>query len=127
VCPYNVKFSEPAAEPGHAARGPGERPVGAEAAAGPDATHPGTDGPPLTELLATALSEDAWGSFSRGSAIRRAGRAGFARNVCVAVGNRLSGEEEPPSEAVTVFLEAPSEHWKDRGQRGSDSLVSDAR
>jgi epoxyqueuosine reductase QueG len=39
-----------------------------------------------------ALSEERWESFSRGSAIRRARRAGFARNVCVAVGNWLAGE-----------------------------------
>jgi hypothetical protein len=39
--------------------------------------------PPLIALLETALDEAAWNSFSRGSAIRRAGRAGFARNVCM--------------------------------------------
>ncbi|MEX0843430.1 MAG: tRNA epoxyqueuosine(34) reductase QueG, partial [Gemmatimonadota bacterium] len=33
VCPFNVKFAEEAAEPGYAARGPGERPVGVEAVA----------------------------------------------------------------------------------------------
>jgi len=36
VCPFNVKFAVEAAEPGYAARGPGERPVGVEALAGPD-------------------------------------------------------------------------------------------
>ena len=35
----------------------------------------------------TALDEAAWDSFSRGSPIGRAGRSGFARNVCVALGN----------------------------------------
>jgi epoxyqueuosine reductase len=74
-----------------------------------DASHPGTDGPPLTELLETALSEEAWGSFSRGSAIRRAGRPGFARNVCVAMGNWLASEPEPASEAVAVLAEARSD------------------
>ena len=49
--------------------------------------HPGTASPSLVELLRMALDEDAWEAFSRGSAIRRAGRAGFARNVCVALGN----------------------------------------
>lgn len=68
--------------------------------------HPGTDGPSLVDLLRMALSEEAWESFSRGSAIRRAGRAGFARNVCVALGNWLSGEDEPPPEAVRVLVEA---------------------
>jgi epoxyqueuosine reductase len=116
VCPFNVKFAEEAAEPGYAARGPGERPVGVEAPAGPDVSaetrrsdHPGTDGPPLTDLLTTALSEEAWEAFSRGSAIRRAGRGGFARNVCVAMGNWLADEEEPPAEAVSVLLDALSD------------------
>ena len=36
-----------------------------------------------------------WETFSRGSAIRRAGRAGFARNVCVALGNWGSAEAVP--------------------------------
>jgi hypothetical protein len=123
-----VKFSEEAAEPGYAARGPGERPVGVEAAADPvppeprrarrrqtlgradaetgtpgSGAHPGTDGPRLTELLATALSEEAWESFSRGSAIRRAGRAGCARNVSLALGNWGS------SEAVPVLSDALSD------------------
>jgi HEAT repeat protein len=38
-------------------------------------------------LLRVALDEDSWESFSRGSALRRAGREGFARNVAVALGN----------------------------------------
>jgi epoxyqueuosine reductase len=49
--------------------------------------HPGTDAPSLVALLEMALDPEAWEAFSRGSAIRRAGRAGFARNVCVAIGN----------------------------------------
>jgi hypothetical protein len=127
VCPFSRKFSTTAWEPSYAARGPGERPVGVEAMAGEgdaastDATatdsaesrgepvHPGTDGPSLVDLLRTALSGKSWEAFSRGSAIRRAGRAGFARNVCVALGNWLAEEDEPPSEAVTVLLEALSE------------------
>ena len=130
VCPFNVKFSEPAAEPGYAARGPGERPVGVETAAevaldpvsaetqgrkdvrtgtpGSPA-HPGTDGPPLTELLAMALSEEAWESFSRGSTIRRAGRAGFARNVCVAMGNWLAGDQRPDPVGVELLVRALSD------------------
>jgi epoxyqueuosine reductase len=46
-------------------------------------------------LLETALDEAAWDSFSRGSALRRAGRAGFARNVCVGLGNRASPDAVP--------------------------------
>ncbi len=33
------------------------------------------------------MDETAWDEFSRGSAIRRAHRAGFLRNVAVALGN----------------------------------------
>jgi len=127
VCPFPSRFAEPAREPGYAARGPGEGPVGVEAEPSPSpgvgssarrssrgipdqsrsarsaseplgthetsapATggplHPGTDAPSLVALLEMALDAEAWEAFSRGSAIRRAGRAGFARNVCVALGN----------------------------------------
>jgi hypothetical protein len=45
----------------------------------------------------------AWDAFSRGSAIRRAGRAGFARNVCVGLGNW------GPAEAVQVLTPALSD------------------
>ena len=113
VCPFNGKFAAEAAEPGYAARGPGERPVGVEAigpvAEGARHLHPGTNAPSLTELLEMALSEERWDAFSRGSAIRRAGRAGFARNVCVAVGNWLAGEPEPPPAAVAVLTQALSD------------------
>ncbi len=116
VCPWNGRFAAEAAEPGYGARGPGEVPVGVEkegpAGPGSDRTrllHPGTDAPSLVELLRMALSEDGWEAFSRGSAIRRAGRVGFARNVCVALGNWLAGEEEPPQEAVAVLVEALSD------------------
>jgi len=42
-----------------------------------------------------ALDPEAWEAFSRGSAIRRARRAGFARNVCVALGTWGSAEAVP--------------------------------
>ena len=67
----------------------------AEPSVGGPPTHPGTQGPPLIALLETALDERRWDSFSRGSAIRRAGRAGFARNVCVGLGNWGSPEAVP--------------------------------
>jgi epoxyqueuosine reductase len=54
--------------------------------------HPGTDAPSLVALLEIALDSHAWEAFSRGSAIRR---AGFARNVCVALGNWGSPEAVP--------------------------------
>ena len=109
VCPWNQRFPEHASVEGrYAARGPGELPVGVEAlpgevedsaAAGADSglarggqvglgvVPPGTHAPSLIALLETALDPDAWETFSRGSPIRRPGRAGFARNVCVALGN----------------------------------------
>lgn len=116
VCPWNERFPAAHPEPAYAARGPGQRPPGVEAvpgeAEGPDrgATldplHPGTADPPLVELLAMALDPGAWESFSRGSSIRRAGRAGFARNVCVALGNRLAAVEGPAPEAVALLRRA---------------------
>ena len=49
--------------------------------------HSGTETPSLIELLEATLDPSRWESLSRGSSIRRAGRSGFARNVCVALGN----------------------------------------
>jgi len=88
VCPFSIKFSKPASEPSYAARGPGESPVGVEPPSrDTSAWHPGTASPSLLGLFRTALDGESWESFSRGSAIRRAGREGFARNVAVALGN----------------------------------------
>jgi epoxyqueuosine reductase len=96
VCPFTRKFSEPSSERAYAARGPGERPVGVKPDPSfPSAWHPGTASPSLVDLLETALDEAAWDSFSRGSALRRAGRSGLARNVCVALGNWGSSEAVP--------------------------------
>ena len=67
---------------------------------------PGTDSPYLVELLRVALDPEAWDAFTRGSAIRRAGRVGLARNVCVALGNWLAEVDEPPEPAVAVLREA---------------------
>ena len=52
------------------------------------------------------MTRDEWDVFSRGSAIRRAGHAGFKRNLAVAMGNWLAGVEEPPPEAVAVLQKA---------------------
>ena len=57
--------------------------------------HTGTDSQLLTDLLRIALDEEAWEAFSRASAIRRAGRAEFARNVCIGVGS-LGSEDALP-------------------------------
>jgi epoxyqueuosine reductase len=86
-CPYTRKFSRPSSEPTFASRGPADPPFGVQPEAGASRPHPGTRSPSLIALLETALDEVAWDSFSRGSAIRRSGRAGFARNVCVGLGN----------------------------------------
>lgn len=88
VCPFSIKFSQPSSEPAFAARGPAQAPVGVESGpAASSAWHPGTESPSLVDLFRTALSEEAWEAFSRGSALRRARREGFARNVAVALGN----------------------------------------
>ncbi len=109
VCPFNGRFATSASDPGYAARGPGQRPVGVE----PEGTggdsldplseaHPGTDGPALTDLM--AMDAASWESFSRGSAIRRAGRSGFLRNVAVALGNWRSRKAVP---ALAAALSDP--------------------
>ncbi|MCA9739007.1 MAG: tRNA epoxyqueuosine(34) reductase QueG [Gemmatimonadetes bacterium] len=122
VCPFTQRFAEAPTEPAYAARGPGERPVGVEALPGeatpslrgrPDVpaetpgrvhAHPGTDAPLLVELM--RMTRDEWDAFTRGSAIRRVGFAGFRRNVAVAMGNWLASADEPPSEAVAVLQDA---------------------
>jgi len=129
VCPFPARFAEPAGEPGYAARGPGERPVGVESEASPSPgvscetssspearstppggpLHPGTDAPSLVTLLEMALDPAGWEAFSRGSAIRRAGRAGLARNVCVAMGNWLASEGQLPEQALTLLSYALSD------------------
>jgi epoxyqueuosine reductase QueG len=95
VCPFTIRFSQATSEPAFAARAPGEAPFGVQQEAGASKSHPATASPSLIALLDTALDEAAWDAFSRGSAIRRAGRAGFARNVCVALGNWGSPEAIP--------------------------------
>jgi epoxyqueuosine reductase len=87
VCPFSHRFSRPSSEAAFASRGPGEASFGVQLEAGASRSHPGTRSPSLIALLETALEEAAWDSFSRGSAIRRSGRAGFARDVCVGLGN----------------------------------------
>jgi epoxyqueuosine reductase len=47
-----------------------------------------------------------WDLWTRGSAIRRAGYAGFKRNVAVAMGNWLAAVDEPAEDAVAVLREA---------------------
>jgi epoxyqueuosine reductase QueG len=84
VCPFSRKFSEPSSEPAFASRGPGEPPVGVERVPS-DGWHPGTATPSLIDLM--SMDESGWEAFSRGSPLRRTGRAGFRRNVAVGLGN----------------------------------------
>ena len=95
MCPFTQRFSKTTSEPAFAARAPGEPPFGVQPEAGASRSHPGTATPSLIALLETALDESAWDAFSRGSPIRRSGRAGFARNVCVALGNWGAAEAVP--------------------------------
>jgi epoxyqueuosine reductase len=83
VCPFNTRFSEATREPAYAAR---------------------VVAPPLVELMATALDDGAWDAFTRGSAVRRSGRAGLARNVAVALGNWGAAEAVP---ALSAALSDP--------------------
>jgi epoxyqueuosine reductase len=95
VCPFTRKFSQPMSGPSFAARRPGEPPFGVQLEAGEARSHPGTATPSLIALLETALDETTWDAFSRGSALRRAGRAGFARNICIGLGNWASPDAVP--------------------------------
>jgi len=120
VCPFNQRFAGEADEPRYAARGPGEPPAGVEALpeeraleSGGDVSaetrghpriHPGTRAPSLIDLM--RMTREEWNAFSRGSPIRRAGYAGFRRNVAVAMGNWLATVDEPPKEAVAVLRDA---------------------
>ena len=65
---------------------------------------PGTESPSLVALM--RLTREDWEVWTRGSAIRRAGYAGFKRNVAVAIGNWLASMDQSPEEAVAVLREA---------------------
>jgi epoxyqueuosine reductase len=95
VCPFTRRFSVTSGEPAFAARAPGVAPFGVQLEMGASRSHPGTRSPSLIALLETALDEAAWDAFSSGAAIRRAGRAGFARDVCVGLGNWGSQDAVP--------------------------------
>jgi epoxyqueuosine reductase len=82
VCPWNSpKFVSITAEPDFSARTNKEQQK-------------------LLDLI--AMDEKQWDEFSRGSAIRRAKRAGFLRNIAVALGNWGSEQAVP---ALTVALD----------------------
>jgi epoxyqueuosine reductase len=65
---------------------------------------PGSTIPSLIALMRMTYEE--WDEWTRGSAVRRAGYAGFRRNVAVALGNWLAAVDEPPEEAVAVLRQA---------------------
>lgn len=75
VCPFSRKFSKLTTEPDFMPR-------------------PAMIRPSLTKLM--QMSPEEWDTFSRGSAVRRAGRSGFLRNVAVALGNWGSEQAVPP-------------------------------
>jgi len=81
VCPWNLSFARELTEPALAPRA-------------------GMESPQLTELM--RMSDEGWREFSRGSAIKRAKRSGFLRNVAIALGNTRSAEAIPAlSEALS--------------------------
>ena len=85
VCPFNgPKFAEASSEPDFKAR-----------------AH--TTDRTLIDLM--AMDEAAWDEFSRGSALRRAKRGGFMRNVAVALGNWGSAEAVPSLVSALVDTE----------------------
>ena len=77
VCPWNVSFARDLSEPALAPR-------------------PEMESPSLVDLMRLTLER--WREFSRGSAIKRAKRSGFLRNVAVALGNSGAPEAVPALE-----------------------------
>ena len=82
VCPWNLSFARELTEPALAPRA-------------------GMESPSLIELM--RMSDEGWREFSRGSAIKRAKRSGFLRNVAVALGNSRAPE------AISALSEALSD------------------
>ena len=78
VCPWNERFARPTEEPAYTPR---------ELLQGPALVA-------LAERL-LALDEEGFRTLFRASPLRRAKRAGFLRNVCVALGNWGAGDAVP--------------------------------
>jgi epoxyqueuosine reductase len=83
------------------------------AGSGPRASLDGADGDPFAPLERWSrvrledllrLDEDAWPAFAEGTPLKRAGRAGIARNAATVLGNR--GDPE----AIPSLLAAASDH-----------------
>ncbi len=93
VCPFTRRFGPGSpSDSAYAARAPGELPSGVQREPA-DVGHPGTDSPALVDLM--SMDEATWKSFSRGSPLKRPKRAGFLRNVAVALGNWGAPEAVP--------------------------------
>jgi epoxyqueuosine reductase len=112
VCPWNVRFANPAAERDYAHRPSWEAewdrdPNDPDDDGPTEATIPTTDGPALVDLM--RMSEDEWDAYTRGSAMRRAGYSGLLRNVAIAIGNWLAGMDTPDPEAIGVLVAALSD------------------
>jgi epoxyqueuosine reductase len=122
VCPWNSpKLVQATSERDYLPRVPGLSGSRPDSESG-TGTHPhphthggpSTDAPSLVELM--RMSYEEWDVWTRGSAIRRAGYAGFKRNVAVALGNWSAAEvaagnwladlDDPPEEALAVLREA---------------------
>jgi epoxyqueuosine reductase QueG len=103
VCPWNSpKLVQLSGEEDYRARpGATSTSSGRGQSSSATASLPGTEAPSLVELM--RMSYEEWDVWTRGSAIRRAGYAGFKRNVAVAIGNWLASVEEPPEEAVAAL------------------------
>ncbi len=110
VCPWNSpKLVQATTEPDYRARAPGlsgpQPDTGSGTHPHPHAeTGPSTESPSLVELM--RMTREEWDLWTRGSAIRRAGYAGFKRNVAVAMGNWLASADETREEAVAVLRQA---------------------
>ena len=85
VCPWNVSFARELTEPALVPRN-------------------AMESPDLRELM--RMWPDRWREFSRGSAIKRAKRSGFLRNVAVALGNN-GGPEAMPALTEALADEEP--------------------
>jgi len=85
VCPWNVSFARDLTEQDLAPRA-------------------GMESPSLVDLM--RISPERWREFSRGSAIKRAKRSGFLRNVAVALGNSGDPEGVPALEEALLDEES---------------------
>lgn len=110
-CPWNLRFARVATEPAYAARA-------------------GLDGPLLLDLAKTLLDmdDDGFRRMFRRSPVKRTGRVGLLRNVCVALGNWASPTARPvlrralgdPEELVRTHAAWALERIDGRGVAGPD-------